>query len=285
MNLIVAIGTWPRTLRALKGFKLATPPSEKAPVPWVLALAMAAHLLQAASDAATRAALGLLLQFDTYLRPGEMLKLRGQDVIAPRGHVRTWSIVVAPVPDTAEGSTLDLQRAMVGMQRAAPSKTQVYDNTIAVGERASSDAGREFIPKLLRHLCRLRPGSTPLIGLTHAQYAQQLAAASRALRLPAVVTPHCLRHAGPSADAALALRSLEQIKSRGMWAKDSSLARYRRPGKYHRALAALPQRILDAAIDNRMIIMAALSGRCPVPVMGNVRGKAGRVKRGSKLAA
>ena len=132
--------------------------------------------------------------------------VKGPDVIAPRGHVRTWSVVVAPVPDTAEGSALYLQRAMVGMQRAAPSKTQVYDNTIAVGEPASSDAGREFVPKLLRHLCRLRPGSTPLIGLTHQQYVAQLAAASRALRLSSVVAPHCSWHAGPSADAAFPLR-------------------------------------------------------------------------------
>ena len=72
-----------------------------------------------------------------------------------------------------------------GCSGPPPSKTQVHDNTIAVGERASSDAGRECIPKLLRHLCRLRPGLTPQTGLTHQQSAAQSSVA-HALVEPAI---------------------------------------------------------------------------------------------------
>ena len=107
-GLLVTADSWPRTLRALRGFRLAAPEAEKAPIPWEAVVAMAAALATGRTSVpkvpAEQTARAMLLQFDTYLRPSELLALAPKDILQPTGAVRTWSILVAQAPMITEGA-------------------------------------------------------------------------------------------------------------------------------------------------------------------------------------
>ena len=67
---------------------------------------------------------------------------------------------------------------------------------------------------LMLHLC----------DFTHAEYASVLEAACVQLILSFAVTPHQLRHSGPSNDRYQLRRSLLQIHARGFWQSVASAA-------------------------------------------------------------
>eukprot|EP00973_Karenia_brevis_P086983 12061932-Karenia_brevis.AAC.1 len=57
--------------------------------------------------------------------------------------------------------------------------------------------------------------------------------------------PHQLRHAGASADRAQNRRPLAEVKKRGRWASDRSVARYNKENRINQALASLSSKVLN----------------------------------------
>ena len=61
---------------------------------------------------------------------------------------------------------------------------------------------------------------------SHVDYAEYLREASQDLCLPWTVTPHQLRHSGPSHDRFHCIRSLPDIQARGLWKQLASVKIY-----------------------------------------------------------
>lgn len=62
------------------------------------------------------------------------------------------------------------------------------------------------------------------------------------MHVPAV--PYQARHSGASIDAALGLRSRVEIKARGRWKSDRSVARYESKARIAESVDALPKAML-----------------------------------------
>eukprot|EP00971_Amphidinium_carterae_P269632 5348970-Amphidinium_carterae.1 len=85
----------------------------------------------------------------------------------------------------------------------------------------------------------------------YASFKQCFDVAVNTLELNGVlVQPHSMRHSGPSHDLLHSLRTMLEVKRRGRWASDSSLARYER----HALVAQQWQRL--PAVTRRLATQA-----------------------------
>eukprot|EP00974_Lingulodinium_polyedra_P045307 4345133-Lingulodinium_polyedra.AAC.1 len=90
------------------------------------------------------AARGLYLQFDTYLRPSELLTLRKANVLPPLDRDESWAIIVAPGPDA--------QSRLQGRPAPPRAKSGHYDDTILVSVGWASRAKRPLACRVLAAL-------------------------------------------------------------------------------------------------------------------------------------
>ena len=119
-----------------------------------------------------------------------------------------------------------------------------YDNTVLIGDGASHACGRGWVAQLVSLAATTsssHKGSRACIfDLTLAEYERCVSDASQLAGLQKLqITPHAFRHGGASADANNGCRSFEAIRSRGQWAAEKSVARYRKTGTYSRQNARL----------------------------------------------
>lgn len=106
----------PRAKRALKGHRRVVPARTRYPMPWTLTAATAMLLFAPGFREAALAVLliqVLLIQV-CCLRPGELKKMRAEDLLPSSAQLSHWSVVIAPE------------------SRLAKSKTQVSDDTPAI---------------------------------------------------------------------------------------------------------------------------------------------------------
>jgi len=173
-------------------------------------------------------ALACLIATSAYLRPGELLGLRGADVVAPMPQFGPayshWSLVLGPA-DRAE---------------ARPTKTGVYDDAVILDHGCLQWVGRLLAPQVANH-----PGERLLWYFDDQSFHKEFVAASRRAGLSGVgLVPYSLRHAGPSWDALNKRRSLTSIQRRGRWASPLSVQRYERSSKVVSVLQGLPTSVL-----------------------------------------
>lgn len=105
----------PRASRSLRGWTKHAPPDQRLPLPLVLLCVVLGWLLRRRM---TAEALCLLLQFQTYLRPGEITGLRRSQLVEPRptagAAYDVWAINIAPF---SEGR---------------PAKTGLFDESLTI---------------------------------------------------------------------------------------------------------------------------------------------------------
>ena len=99
----------PGATRALKGWLAACPLKARLPLPWEFTCWAAVHALTAGR---LHVAMALLLIFVFVLRPSEAFAVRCMDLVAPRGSVAYWTLVLHP------------------FEQGLPSKTGEFDETI-----------------------------------------------------------------------------------------------------------------------------------------------------------
>ena len=150
------------------------------------------------------AALAVVLQFDTYLRAASLLAIHREDLTGPqkgagRAYRHRWSVLVAP------------------MSRGRPTKGGEFNESVLIGDLDV------WLPKFFSEAEPFLPGSHEIFNFDHVQYAEYLREASKELGLPWIITPHQLRHSGPSHDRFHRLRSLPDIQARGLWKQFSSV--------------------------------------------------------------
>ena len=117
------------------------------------------------SALSTRVALGAaraaLVQFDTYARPNEVLKIRAVDFVPPSPLLKIWHVALNPKPVGREGDDTDLRRAAVGGARGFVSKQKTFDNTVRVADLPSAAAGRLVLRKMIPEWKRRSPEAYP----------------------------------------------------------------------------------------------------------------------------
>ncbi len=218
-----------RCKRALKGWRTAVPERSRDPCPWV-ALALVCEHLSSSGDLGLAAARAAALQMDGYFRPSEVLAIRRCDVAQ---HSRSAPFAITVAPSHGPG----VEAAAVAPPRA---KSGQYDDTVLVGDKTSLDAGRPWTRLLVRRLLTEAPKAADAFlfaGLTLAKYEALFRSAVEACRLQALgLTPHMLRHGGPSEDILNNVRSISQVQERGRWSAPASVRNYQKQGRVLRQL-------------------------------------------------
>ena len=172
----------------------------------------------------TDAAGCLELQLDGYLRPSEAVVARGRDFFPPSASTASpWGMVVG---NSEFGET---------------TKSKKQDDTILF-----DSADRTFLPRILKRITAGKLSlDVPIFPcLTLSVYEELFRKVGKSLGIASLrVTPHTVRHSGPSWDRLHNLRNDSQIQDRGRWACSRSVLRYKKPGRLLLAMSSLPESV------------------------------------------
>ncbi|CAK0819174.1 unnamed protein product, partial [Prorocentrum cordatum] len=231
----------PRVARALQGWRRLVPPLTRAPAPWAAVAAIAVALIYLGQR---RAALGVVLEADAYLRPGELLTLRADHVVPAQPH--------------AGGGYCFTSLVLRPEEELQSTKTRGFNDSILLDSPA-----RSFLGPLLEQVAFQSQPMELLFPWSGAAFNAMFKEAAALVGLESwELTPYILRHSGPSHDWLTKARSLEAIKRRGRWASDLSVRRYEKGSRVMRRLASLDRgRQLLLAEADRMLEGALKDGR------------------------
>ncbi len=222
---------------ALKGWSSRYPTHSKAGVDLRIWDVIASQCLM---DAETLVAAAILLQGDLYLRPSELLQLRRKDVLTPRQSKASFYGVVV---GSQEGLT--------------PTKTGTWDDCVLADTPSRLELSSIF-KYLLKHATH--PDDLLFSGLSLAAYEQALRSATSQLGLASLrLTPHVLRHSGPSHDLFHKIRDSAQVQQRGRWRTQASVARYAKPGRMLLLHQQVPSEIWEKAPQARADVIRFFS--------------------------
>ena len=166
------------------------------------------------------AAAAVLLQYDLYARPSEILGVKGRDLVAPVEAMSShWGLIFG---NSDFGET---------------TKVKAVDDVVFADSPHRPFAGRllKFLSRSCLHL------DVEIFPTTLTQYEELFRCFSKHHKLPSgLFTPHCIRHSGPSYDAIHAHRTFADIQARGRWSCAASINRYKKPGRLLLQASRLP---------------------------------------------
>ena len=195
---------FPRTVRIIKGFSRKVATTTKSPLPKSVVYALAHKMCL---KHGWRSGFAVVLQMDTYLRAHSLLDLERADFHPPPRGTRAnlkkaWALMIAP------------------LERGRPTKSGQFNETVLVGDLDP------WIPTFMNSCVKRLPVSGKIFDFSHEEFARRLQDAARQLQLPYRVSPHQLRHSGPSHDKYYNRRDLPEIQSRGLWRQLQSVKIY-----------------------------------------------------------
>jgi integrase len=216
----------PLTKQTLQCWKKLDPPKARLPLPWeaVCGLVELSFL-----EGQREIGLMMLLCFCLYLRPGEVTRLRVQDLVPPvhgsGGGGAEWTAILHP------------------LEEHIPSKTQEYDETVSFDK-----PWMRFIAEATyRHLNLSGRGKAEKIFSCSAQQMKKfMEKGFNKLGLESLGSahPYRLRHGGASRDYQHKMRSLTEIQKRGRWKSAASVRRYEKGGRLNQLLRSLAPKVL-----------------------------------------
>ena len=192
----------PNAKEALSGWKKLQPGGMRLPVPeeFVFDLGLLA-LQQHRGDLA----FAIALQYDTYMRPSELLGLTLAHLGFPAGgRYNKWSIVIAP---SELGET---------------TKQGTSDDSVLVADRPD----RQWLAQAMTlYVKQCSSNLFPNITLNFFERWCEKSCKQLSYKSTCIM-PHIFRHSGASNDMFHKRRSLEEIQKRGRWAARKSVTRY-----------------------------------------------------------
>ena len=166
-----------------------------------------------------------MLTVDTYMRPGEILGLRGSSLISPQPRLgrsyRHYAVLAHP---WAHGRA---------------SKVGQFDESIML-----DSPNRLWMNQLAAKLLETRSKAEFLADFSYREWATVWRSCCLTLGLPAA-TLYVLRHTGASDDRLRRNRSLPEIKRRGRWASETSVKRYEKSARTMAVIEHWPPRLLQ----------------------------------------
>jgi integrase len=216
-------GRLTRSRRALKGWRKEQPPKSRLPMPAIVMAGMAMDML---ARGKRLHALRMVVDYDTYLRPGESAGLRGKDVVTPVHKAgRMYHKYMLIVRDQEEG---------------VPDKVGIFDNSISLDTPSRSYLG----PLLEKHINSMKNKCDPLYPFTNQEFRKEFAMSCKKIGLEGL-HPYLMRHGGASEDLGMGIRDHAAVKSRGRWFTDQSVRRYAKIGKIQRMISRLSPPALE----------------------------------------
>ena len=204
----------PRFKRALKGWRKLAPTQTRLPMPEMLKSCVSAIFLQMGWK---EEALYNEVTFSTYARPGEMMRVMAEDVVAPNQEFNHAVIILEP------------------LERGESSKVGIYDEVLVLDDKRAP-----WLPKLVLKHAQSRMSTTEdrlLWSFNAAGYLKKWRQAVQMLGMEEIaVSPYQNRHGGASRDHLKKLRSIPEIQRRGRWNTDSSARIYDKPGRLQQTL-------------------------------------------------
>ena len=235
-----------RVARALQAWGKLVPPAGRVPP----AFSMVCGIAVALTELGRRdMAVGALVALSAYLRPGELIGLRGGDVVRPMPQFgpayRHWSLVL--------GST--------AAEEARPTKTGIYDDSVILDHEEL-----QWLSPMLEMMVSSREPLEYLWDFNDQLFRQKFEEAAALAGLARLgLVPYSLRHAGPSWDAIRRRRSQREIQRRGRWASPTSVQRYERSSRVVATLQELPEETLLFLQHCEMHLAELVTGRIAAP--------------------
>jgi hypothetical protein len=213
---------FPRAHRALRAWHLRRPPVQRIPLPWLGLTAVLGYLC---FNSMIPAALALLLQFHTYIRPGVCDQLQVSQLVPPHraagADFSQWAIHLYPS---------DLLR---------PGKTGGFDEAVLIDQFP-------WLEPFLLLLTRGRNQTDLLWPIAEVILRAQIQQALRYLGLSHLnASRYALRHGGASHYLLIHARPLVEVQSRGHWRSNLSLARYGKPARALKELHRMPPQVVE----------------------------------------
>lgn len=214
------------------------PSRSRLPAPWLLVAHVVSEL---ALEMKIEEAMAVLLMFMGYLRPCDMLHVRGAQLtalMAEGGAARAhWSLILHP------------------LERRKPSKIGAFDECVLLTNPEFNDL--EGALRLWKQRAGLKGR---LIATPYEQLAKDFRAACARLNYVSLGIEHLyqLRHGGASFDVASGHLDVVGAMKKGRWPSMSSLRRYERGGRLNEVLARLTPQQLRAARAARRSLAATL---------------------------
>jgi hypothetical protein len=237
---------------ALKGFERDAPEQQADPAPWEAIVLIADWAVSHLGREGLEAARALVVAYDGYFRPGELLACPVRNILVRRAaaisKMAPVSVTIAPSGDTAGDAPLPRTKA------------GSYDDTITFGDGPAIASGRGVAAAALIAIRKSRVGTQPICALTLHRWEAIMHEASAALGFTALrLTPHTCRHGGASSDFAGRHRSLDEIQRRGRWLAVASVRRYEKSGRLAKQFSLLPVDVLSGVPMALVRVTLALS--------------------------
>lgn len=209
--------------RSIKGWAKHVQETSKDPCPQNTAWTISEWMLE---NGFVDAGKCIPIQLDGYMRPSDALMLTRQHILKP-------SLLAGPPFDTCWGAVLAPQHERQRM------KNGEFDCGVVFGIN-----DRAWVAQYVSYLYTSSHGSDRLFpSLTLESYEYAFRKATQALDLQDLhVTPHTMRHTGPSHDRFCKAISLEEIGKRGHWKSLSSVRRYEKHACLLRQLNRLTEK-------------------------------------------
>lgn len=210
-------GNMLRSRKALKGWRKERPQESRLPIPALVVNGIAMILLH---QNQRLMGLKVLLDFDTYMRPGESIDIRARQVVPPvvgAGPQYLWYHVV-----------------IREFQEGRPDKIGVFDNSVALDHPQRSWLGEV----LFGHSKTVNSKDDFLFQFKMEEYRHAFSMAGESLGISGL-HPYQLRHGGAAEDLNSKTREYSSVKARGRWMTDQSVRRYTKVGKLQALMTQL----------------------------------------------
>lgn len=203
--------------RAIKGWEKSRPPVKRPPLVRPLAVAMAMRFVARGHPSM---GVAVLLGFHCYLRIGELLRVEAWHIVPKRaartGFSNPFSFVHIPKAKTGTQQDVEIQDSDVDWL------VSVAVRAVGAGTGGAGDTARNH---------------TRLFPYSDSSFRRLFAECAASYGLPRTIVPHSLRHGGATHDYAAKQLTAEQIRVRGRWKVEKSMAHY--VGQMRSALATL----------------------------------------------
>jgi hypothetical protein len=213
----------PRSMKALRGWSRYAPGRMRLPLPEEALLALVGVFMFLGRGLT---ALAIFVQYDLYLRPGELMECCPEHLIVPHAlHVQN---LLEPCGMIVRPSIRDLGGP------APAGKTGEHDESVLFSPRAQ--LARNSLMLLARTFA---PGVKLFPGDFISLNRDLKTAAHQALIENLEPSPYSLRHGGASRDFIKHHFTLPEIQLRGRWRSTRSLRRYQKEGMYQKQTSSM----------------------------------------------
>ena len=228
-------GVLSRSSRALKGWRRKCPGFSRRPLPLCVWAAIC-HILLARGKGLLAAM--ILMAFQTYMRPKELLGMRVGHLMPPtRAVTQHWGVLIA------------------AQELGVPTKTGAMDDSLLLDTPSF-----KWMDTIWGQLTQA-PTEELLFPVTYREWYDNITQSAALLGLQLV--PYQLRHSGASHDRLKNVRPLGDVLKRGRWRSLKSVAQYERHASVGIEFRKLAEHMQDHCVTCESQLEAVFLGREP----------------------